>query len=66
MTVDNMPELSKHNNWMATVIRDNPKLYEKYIDVVTPSGFTFEQAIQTGVDNPGKDIKDLKKLLGEN
>lgn len=50
---DNFPELSKHNNWMATILRKNPELYTKYINVVTPNGFTFEQAIQTGVDNPG-------------
>lgn len=45
------PDLSKHNNWMAKVL--TPQLYAKYRDVVTPSGYTFDQIIQTGVDNPG-------------
>ena len=45
------PELSKHNNWMAKVL--TPEIYSKYRDVVTPTGFTFDQVIQTGVDNPG-------------
>merc|ERR1711931_293891 len=50
---EDMPDLSKHNNWMAIVLRKNPELYAKYRDVVTPGGYTFDQAIQTGVDNPG-------------
>ena len=50
---EEMPDLSKHNNWMATVLRENPGLYDKYRDVTTPSGCSFDQVIQTGVDNPG-------------
>jgi len=50
---EDLPDLSKHNNWMAIVLRKNPELYAKYRDVVTPGGYTFDQAIQTGVDNPG-------------
>lgn len=50
---DDFPELSKHGNWMADVLRKNKDLYTKYRDVVTPSGYTFDKAIQTGVDNPG-------------
>jgi creatine kinase len=48
---EDYPELSKHNNWMSKVL--TPALYKKYRDVTTPSGYTFDQAIQTGVDNPG-------------
>lgn len=48
---EDFPELSKHSNWMAKVL--TPEIYAKYRDVVTPSGYTFDQAIQTGVDNPG-------------
>nr|BAD34673.1 creatine kinase, cytoplasmic [Namalycastis sp. ST01] len=48
---EDFPELSKHNNWMAKVL--TPDMYKKYRDVVTPTGFTFDKAIQTGVDNPG-------------
>ena len=48
---EDYPELSKHNNWMAKVL--TPEMYAKYREVTTPSGFTFDKAIQTGVDNPG-------------
>merc|ERR1712024_360188 len=42
-----------HNNWMAKVLTKNPDMYQKYRDVKTPNGYTFDQCIQTGVDNPG-------------
>jgi len=45
------PDLSKHNNHMSASL--TPAMYEKYRDVVTPGGYTFDNAIQTGVDNPG-------------
>jgi len=48
---EDYPDLSKHNNFMAKVL--TPEIYAKYRDVVTPNGYTFDQAIQTGVDNPG-------------
>nr|BAD34674.1 creatine kinase, cytoplasmic [Hediste diversicolor] len=48
---EDFPELSKHNNWMAKVLTLD--MYKKYREVVTPSGFTFDKAIQTGIDNPG-------------
>jgi len=48
---EDMPDLSKHNNWMAKLL--TPEIYSKYRDVVTPNGCTFDQVIQTGVDNPG-------------
>merc|ERR1711931_427114 len=48
---EDFPDLSKHNNWMAKIL--TPEMYAKYRDVRTPSGFTFDNAIQTGVDNPG-------------
>lgn len=46
------PDLSKHNNHMAKVL--TPDLYKKLRDKETPSGFTLDDVIQTGVDNPGK------------
>ncbi|KTF91439.1 hypothetical protein cypCar_00041529 [Cyprinus carpio] len=49
------PDLSKHNNYMAKVL--TPALYEKLRSKQTPSGFTLDDVIQTGVDNPGKDPK---------
>jgi len=48
---DAYPELSKHNNVMATHL--TLPIYEKYWDKVTPNGVTFDKCIQTGVDNPG-------------
>lgn len=48
---EDFPELSNHNNWMAKVLTLD--MYKKYREVVTPSGFTFDKAIQTGIDNPG-------------
>ncbi|XP_057295961.1 creatine kinase, flagellar-like [Hydractinia symbiolongicarpus] len=47
----NLPDLSKHNNWMSKCL--TPEIYAKYFNVKTPSGFGIDQAIQTGVDNPG-------------
>jgi len=45
------PDLSKHNNHMSKSM--TPEMYAKYRDIPTPGGYTFDQAIQTGVDNPG-------------
>ena len=40
-----------HNNWMAKIL--TPEKYAQMREKNTPSGFTIDQAIQTGVDNPG-------------
>ncbi|KAF4090290.1 hypothetical protein AMELA_G00050240 [Ameiurus melas] len=45
------PDLTKHNNHMAKVL--TPQLYERLRSKQTPSGFTLDDVIQTGVDNPG-------------
>lgn len=45
------PDLSKHNNHMAKVL--TPEMYASLRDKETPSGFTLDDVIQTGVDNPG-------------
>ena len=45
------PDLSQHNNHMAKVI--TPDMYANLRDKETPSGFTLDDVIQTGVDNPG-------------
>ena len=52
--LEDFPELSKHGNWMADVLKKDPAIYAKYRDVQTPNDFTFDKCIQTGVDNPGK------------
>ncbi|NXQ24078.1 KCRB kinase, partial [Alaudala cheleensis] len=48
---DEYPDLKAHNNHMAKVL--TPDLYKKLRDKQTPSGFTLDDVIQTGVDNPG-------------
>ncbi|XP_041092311.1 creatine kinase M-type [Polyodon spathula] len=45
------PDLSKHNNHMAKALTLD--IYKKLRDKQTPSGFTLDDVIQTGVDNPG-------------
>nr|CAB3231439.1 creatine kinase, flagellar-like [Phallusia mammillata] len=47
----NFPDLSKHNNWMSKCL--TPSIYNKIKNRKTPSGFTLDGCIQTGVDNPG-------------
>ena len=47
------PDLSQHNNHMAKVM--TPAIYERLRSKQTPSGFTVDDVIQTGIDNPGKD-----------
>lgn len=51
MAGDNYPDLSKHNNHMAKVL--TAKMYDLLKTRVTPNGFTIDNVIQTGVDNPG-------------
>jgi len=45
------PDLTKHNNHMAKVL--TPAMYERLRSKQTPSGFTLDDVIQTGIDNPG-------------
>ncbi|CAH1792978.1 unnamed protein product [Owenia fusiformis] len=48
---EDFPDLSKHNNWMAKCL--TPEIYAQLRDKETPSGYTLDKIIQTGVDNPG-------------
>lgn len=48
---DEFPDLSKHNNHMAKILTLD--MYKKLKDRTTPNGFTIDDIIQTGVDNPG-------------
>lgn len=48
---EEFPDLTKHNNHMAKVL--TPDMYKRLRDKSTPSGFTVDDVIQTGVDNPG-------------
>ena len=44
---DDYPDLSKHNNWMSKCL--TLEIYEKLRDKTTPSGFTLDECIQTGL-----------------
>merc|ERR1712054_726585 len=52
-TPDQMPDLSKHSNYMAEVLVKNPQIYDALKDKQTSGGVTLAQCIETGVDNPG-------------
>ncbi|XP_078594594.1 creatine kinase, flagellar-like isoform X2 [Branchiostoma floridae x Branchiostoma japonicum] len=45
------PDLTKHNNWMAKCL--TPQMYHSLVNKKTDSGYTLDECIQTGVDNPG-------------
>ena len=49
---DDFPDLSKHNNWMSKCL--TKEVYNNLRAKATPNGFTLDDAIQTGVDNPGE------------
>lgn len=57
------PDLSKHNNHMAKALTFD--IYKKLRDKETPSGFTLDDVIQTGVDNPGKRVTGRRWGLRE-
>ncbi|XP_012692007.1 creatine kinase U-type, mitochondrial-like [Clupea harengus] len=58
------PDLRKHQNCMATYL--TPAMYAKLCDKRTPHGYTLDQIIQTGVDNPGHPfIKTVGCVAGD-
>merc|ERR1711975_63371 len=46
---DDMPDLSKHSNFMAEYLVANPQVYAELKDKTTSQGTTFAQIIKTGV-----------------
>ncbi len=51
--IGNFPNISsKHRSLTCKALKANPDLYYKYANVKTPMGFTFDQAIQAGLDAP--------------
>jgi creatine kinase len=51
--VGNFPLITdKHRSLTCRAIKSDPSLYHKYANVKTPMGFTFDQAIQAGLDAP--------------
>lgn len=58
------PDLRKHNNCMASNL--TPAIYGRLCDKATPAGWTLDQCIQTGVDNPGHPfIKTVGMVAGD-
>jgi len=58
------PDLRKHNNCMASAL--TPAIYGRLRDKVTSTGWTLDQCIQTGVDNPGHPfIKTVGMVAGD-
>ncbi|KAM9589112.1 creatine kinase S-type, mitochondrial isoform 2-T5 [Morphnus guianensis] len=58
------PDLRKHNNCMAECL--TPAIYSRLRDKTTPNGYTLDQCIQTGVDNPGHPfIKTVGMVAGD-
>ncbi|XP_060091743.1 creatine kinase S-type, mitochondrial [Heteronotia binoei] len=58
------PDLRKHNNCMAECL--TPAIYAKLRDRMTPNGYTLDQCIQTGIDNPGHPfIKTVGMVAGD-
>jgi creatine kinase len=51
--VGNFPYITdKHRSLSCKALKADPSLYAKYANVKTPMGFTFDQAIQAGLDAP--------------
>ncbi|GCB68107.1 hypothetical protein scyTo_0012229 [Scyliorhinus torazame] len=58
------PDLRKHNNCMSSCL--TPGIYARLRDKTTPMGWTLDQCIQTGVDNPGHPfIKTVGMVAGD-
>lgn len=50
--VGNFPLITNHRSLTCKALKNDPSLYAKYANVKTPMGFTFDQAIQAGLDAP--------------
>merc|ERR1719428_844984 len=65
-TPSTMPDLSKHNNIMAEVLRGNPKIYDNLKNKKTKKGVTLAACIKTGMDNKGHPmIKTVGMTAGD-
>merc|ERR1719163_2401020 len=61
-----MPDLSKHNNFMAEFLREHPEVYDKLKDKKTKNGVTLADCMKTGIDNPGHPhIKTVGLVAGD-
>merc|ERR1712224_303662 len=65
-TPDQMPDLSKHCNFMSEFLVKNPGVYDELKGKVTKSGGTLAECMKTGVDNPGHPhIKTVGLVAGD-
>ena len=63
-TIPCYPDLSKHNNYLAEGM--TPAIYKKLADLHTLSGYSVDECMQTGVDNPGHPfIKTVGLVAGD-
>jgi len=63
---DQLPDLSKHANFMGEFLREHPEVYHKYKNVKTSMGVSLAACIKTGVDNPGHPmIKTVGLVAGD-
>merc|ERR1719247_2691776 len=61
-----MPDLSKHNNIMAEVLRGKPSIYDNLKNLQTKKGVTLAACIKTGMDNKGHPmIKTVGMTAGD-
>ena len=61
---DDYPDLKLHNNVMAHCM--TPDIYARLRNLKTPGGYTIDECIQTGVDNPGHPfIKTVGIVAGD-
>jgi len=63
---EEMPDLSKHSNFMSEFLVANPDVYSKLRDLKTANGVSLADCIKTGVDNPGHPhIKTVGLVAGD-
>jgi len=63
---DEMPDLSKHTNFLSDVLRAHPELYHKLKNKKTKNGVGLAKCIKTGMDNPGHPmIKTVGMVAGD-
>merc|ERR1711988_1061407 len=61
-----MPDLSRHSNFMAEFLVNNPDVYDRLKGLQTSSGVTLADCMKTGVDNPGHPhIKTVGLVAGD-
>jgi len=66
IAVDQLPDFSNHNNFMAEFFREHPEVYDELKGKATSSGVTLAQCMKTGVDNPGHPhIKTVGLVAGD-